>query len=417
MRQLAPDEIPAFIRSVRVPFLDPFGAGEVDEPWVARTAARIEPDRAWVVVDDDRFVANCCIYSMNVTVPSASGEANCPTLPMGGVSAVGVHPTHRRRGHLTAMMTAMLDDCRRRGEPLAGLIASESSIYGRFGFGSATDAVTATIDKRRAVMARPPALPPLRLLEPEEALEVLPGLFDRLRRGRPGQVDMHPTRWADLVADDHPGGRDGFSRPFFAVGDDGCALYRARERGGGEGDGEELSVLYLGGSSAEVEAGLWRFLFEVDLVERVVAPFRPVDDPLRWRLADPRQLRIDALGDRLHLRVLDMAAAFERRGYRGSDRVVIEVEPPAVDCGDDDAVLGRWVLEAGPEGASCRRARPAEGPDLRLGVAALGSLYLGGHPATLLASAGLVEESTRGALGAADRLLTSRPVPATAFGF
>jgi predicted acetyltransferase len=166
-----------------------------------------------------------------------------------------------------------------------------------------------------------------------------------------------------------------------------------------------------------VEAGLWRFLFEVDLVERVVAPHRPVDDPLRWRLADPRQLRIDGLEDRLHLRVLDMVAAFEPRGYRSSDRIVIEVEPPAVDCGGDDGVVGRWVLEAGPEGASCRRARPAEGADLRLGVAALGSLYLGGHPATLLAGAGLVEPATRGALGAADRLLTSRPAPATAFGF
>ena len=56
---------------------------------------------------------------------------------MRGVTWVGVLPTHRRRGVLREMMRFQLDDFRRRGEPLAALWASESVIYGRFGYGIA----------------------------------------------------------------------------------------------------------------------------------------------------------------------------------------------------------------------------------------------------------------------------------------
>ena len=59
-------------------------------------------------------------------------------LPMAAVSMVTVHPTHRRRGVLRRVMDAQLDDVARRGEPLAGLTASEASIYERFGYGTAT---------------------------------------------------------------------------------------------------------------------------------------------------------------------------------------------------------------------------------------------------------------------------------------
>jgi predicted acetyltransferase len=412
MRRLQPDELMGFLRSVHIPFLEPAGPGMEDEPAMVRAASRVEPERAWVVVDGDRFVANCCVYSMDVSVPAPPG-GECPVLPMAGVSAVGVHPTHRRRGYLTGMMGAMLDDARRRGEPLAGLIASESIIYGRYGFGSATDSATLTIDKRRAAMLRPVPIPPLRLLERDEAIKVLPDLFERLRRRRAGEVTMHPTRWAALVADDDPRRRRDSPGPFFVAGEDGYAVYRARSEGGRD----DLIVAFLGGTTPEVEAGLWRFLLEIDLVDRVVAECRPVDDPLRWRLADPRQLHVDALEDRLHLRVLDMAAAFEGRGYTGTGRLVLEVEPPAVNGGPEDSVPGRWVLDAGPDGASCRRAGPGEEPDLRLDVTTLGALYMGGHAPSVLAASGAIAELRAGAVVAADRLLTTRPAPLTVVGF
>jgi predicted acetyltransferase len=412
IRLVEPGEVLAFIRSVHVPFLDPPPVGMEDEPWVERTSARIEPDRAWVAVDGDRFVANGCVYTMDVTVPAAPGR-DCPVLPMGGVSAVGVHPTHRRRGYLTEMMALMLDDGRRRGEPLAGLIASESVIYGRFGFGSATDSACVHIDTRRAAMRFEPARPTLRLLDRAEAAKFLPELFERLRRRRPGEVSMHPTRWTDLIQDDHHDSGERGRGLFFVAGDEGYAVYRART----EDERGQLGVTYLGGATAEFEAGLWRFLFDIDLVDRVTAYRRPVDEPLRWRLADPRQLHFDAIEDRLHLRILDMSAAFEGRGYQAEGRMVLEVVPPPLAGDAEDPVPGRWVLDVGPDGASCRRAAPGVGADLRLDVTALGALYMGGHRASVLAASGAVEELRPGALGGADRLLAAGPAPLTVVGF
>src|SRR6266571_3600985 len=60
------------------------------------------------------------------------------SLPCAGVTAVGVHPTHRRRGVLRSMMDAQLRDVHERGEPLAALWASEETIYSRFGYGIAS---------------------------------------------------------------------------------------------------------------------------------------------------------------------------------------------------------------------------------------------------------------------------------------
>ena len=60
------------------------------------------------------------------------------SLPCAGVTAVGVQPTHRRRGVLRSMMDAQLRDVHERGEPIAALWASEETIYGRFGYGLAS---------------------------------------------------------------------------------------------------------------------------------------------------------------------------------------------------------------------------------------------------------------------------------------
>jgi predicted acetyltransferase len=173
----------------------------------------------------------------------------------------------------------------------------------------------------------------------------------------------------------------------------------------------------LRGTTPEVDAGLWRFVLDIDLVGHVTAKRRPLDEPLRWRLADNRQLKTNAIDDRLYVRILDVPAAFEARRYRVEGRLVVEVVPLPAGDGTPDPVPGRWVLDAGPEGASCRAARPGEDADLRLGVTELGALYLGGFPSSVLAAAGRIEELRVGALDRADTLLASSPAPLTGTGF
>ncbi len=416
VRRLRPGEEPAFRRSVQVPFLEPF-AGDPDqvtdhEMW----AATFEPGRAWVVDDGGRFAGNAAIDSLDVTLPAATGRP-CPTTPMAGVTAVGVHPTHRRRGLLSQLMAAMHDDARERGEAVAGLEASESIIYGRFGYGLAATVAEYSIESRASAFAVAAPAVDLALVDKDEALKVLPEIFDRQRRTRAGEINRGPGHWNQLLAD-RPHHRRGASARFHAVCDEGYVLYRAgRDTNVFRGKRADLVVEELRGTSPEVEAALWRFVFDVDLIGRVTVVRGPVDEPLRWRMADPRQLRTVGIEDRLYVRVLDPGAAFEARGYQAEGRLVLDVLAPTVPDTGADAAPGRWVLEAGPEGASCRRARRGEDPDLRLGLPALGTLYMGGFPASQLASGGRVEELRAGGLSMADRLLTTRPAPRSGTGF
>ena len=399
-----------------VPFLEPF-AGDPEqiadfELW----AAKSDLERAWVVDTGTNFAGNAAIYSMDVTLPPMPGLP-CPTVPMAGVSAVGVHPTHRRQGFLRQLMGAMHDDARERGEPIAGLEASESVIYGRFGYGLAANLAEYSIDTRASAFAVPSPELDLSLIGKDEALKVLPELFERQRRTRAGEVNRSSGSWAQLL-DDQPHHRGGLSARFYAVCDEGYVLYRAtRDTNVFQGDRVGVVVEELRGTTPEVEAALWRFVLDLDLVGRVTFKRCPVDEPVRWRLADPRQLHTDNIEDRLYLRILDTAAALEARGYRAEGRLVLDVLPPAAaECDIDDGP-GRWVLETSQEGASCRRARPGEEADLRLGLSALGSLYLGGFPASLLAAGGRVEELRAGAMSKADALLTTSPAPRSGTGF
>jgi len=415
VRRIRPDEASAFKRSVMVPFLDPFAGDPTQVADHELWATKIELDRAWVVDAGGRLAGNACIYSLDVTLPAATGQG-CPTIPMAGVSAVGVHPTHRRQGFLRQLMTTMHADARQRGEAVAGLEASESVIYGRFGYGLAATVAEYSIDSRASAFAVPAPELDLALVDRDEAAKVLPDLFDRQRRTRVGEVDRGPGYWNQLLAD-LPHQRNGGTARFYVVGDEGYALYRGGpEANVFQGERVTITVEELRGTTPEVEAALWRFVLDLDLVGQVGVMRRPVDEPIRWRLADPRQLRTVAIEDRLYVRILDTAAAFGARGYQGEGRLVLDVLPPESSEGEADPAPGRWVLEAGPDGASCRRAR-GEGADLRLGLPALGSLFMGGFPASLLAAGGRIEELRAGSLAVADTLLTARPAPRSGTGF
>ena len=78
-------------------------------------------------------------YDLSVTVPAP--EHGLSTLPMDGLTWVGVHPDARRKGLLTRLMRDHLHRIHDRGEAaIAGLTASETGIYGR----SATAAPAST---------------------------------------------------------------------------------------------------------------------------------------------------------------------------------------------------------------------------------------------------------------------------------
>src|SRR5687768_6817188 len=117
LRPITDDEFPAYARTLAAAFAGSLTDEEVED-WRLVT----ELDRTLAGFDRGQIVATAGAYTMQLTLPGGT------TVPVAGVTAVSVRPTHRRRGLLTAMMDRQLDDVASRGEPIAILTASEALI-------------------------------------------------------------------------------------------------------------------------------------------------------------------------------------------------------------------------------------------------------------------------------------------------
>lgn len=367
--------------------------------------AFLEVDRALVAVDGDEVVGSAAAVSLQLTVPGPV------PVPAAGLTYVGVLPTHRRQGILTALMAHQLHDARARGEPLAALLASEATIYGRFGFGVAVSTSAVELERAHAAFRRPlDVAGRLRMVDPAEMVAVLAPVYDRYHRRQPGEVSRSPGWWARRMADredQHQGAGPRFAAVWEGAGGEdlaGYATYRVRPRWADGLAGHVLEVEDLVAVTPEAHAGLWQFCLGVDLVRVVRAENVPLGEPLRWLLRDPRRLRVTASKDFLWVRVLDVEAALSARSYGSDASLVIEVSDRT------GAAAGRYRLTGGGVGAAaCHRTDRAA--DLALDVAELGAVYLGGVRFSTLAGAGLVAELGPGALARADALFASTPVP------
>jgi predicted acetyltransferase len=360
-----------------------------------------ELGRSLAAFDGDRIVGGAGAYSMRVTVPGA-------TVPMAGVTGVGVTPTHRRRGILTALMRRQLDDLHEGGEAVAGLWASEGSIYWRFGYGPAAYGTTMDLDGRWTRFAHPlEDEGSIELLTRADAMRVMSAVYERVRPLRPGMLERSPEWW-EYRFDDSERRRGGASELFFAVRSDGrgepdaYAAYRVEHRWQ-VGAASILKVAEVGAANPRAHAGIWRFLLDIDLIGSVNGWNFPVDDPLRFLLSDPQ--RLDArLRETLWLRLVDVANSLASRAYSVQDALTIQVFDDFCPWNE-----GVYRLEAGPEGASCTPTHAA--PDLVTGANELAAAFLGGNRLSTLAAAGRVSEETDGALRRADALFAADAVP------
>lgn len=357
-------------------------------------------DRSIAVFDQGNIVGGAHSHRLEMSIPGA-------TAIVAGVSNVAVQPTHRRQGVMTRMMHHQINDVHQRGEPLAALFATESLIYGRFGYGIGSLYERWTIERHHNAFARRYEGPGrIAFVDPPDISKRFSEVFRRSTLDRPGVFQRAAQRqWhRDSRLPEHQqGGRGGL---FFVAYEedgrvDGYATYRT---GGGL-----LTVNELVAATKEANAALWRFCFDVDLITSTEALKRPVDDPLPWMLADPRRLQ-RSRRDGLWLRIVDVIASLELRRYGGSDRLVLEVKDDLCPWND-----GRFELEGSPEGGACRASTSS--PDLVIPVSGLASTYLGAVSFSTLSQAGVVEERTPGALLRADRLFAVQYEPWTPHNF
>jgi predicted acetyltransferase len=401
VRSITDAELPAYLQSVGTGFLFETEPSEASvEFW--RTVYGGEFERRLGAFVDGGLRGTTGSFGAELTVPGGA------TIPMGAVTQVTVLPTHRRRGLLTAMMRTQLEDSIARGEIAAMLIAAEWPIYGRFGYGMAVEAAGTVIDARNAAFTTPIDAN-VELVGKEAIRDIVPAVFDAHRVTSPGAIDRPPVWW-DMFSgrlerpnDGHPKNRTYIVHRDQRGKPDGYAVYDTNENWQHNRPEVTLSIRELIHASPAAYRNLWRFLCEIDWITEVRGHVRPVDEDLRPLLVDGRVTRQVDRNDHMWVRLLDVPAAMSARAYEAEASVVIEVTDPFLDRG------GRFKLDVGPDGASCKPARRS--PDLSLGVDVLGATYLGGSSLRMYELAGRVEEHRRGTLARLDRALRTARAP------
>lgn len=367
-----------------------FGAPPPEER-MQRFAELITFERMHGAWSDGSVVGGAGAFPFKLTVPGGD-------VPTAGVTVVGTYPTHRRRGVLRSLMRAQLDAVHERGESLAALWASEETIYGRFGYGLASFCGEITLAHEYATLAHPtePA-GELRFVEPDEALELLPPVYERIRMAWPGMFSRNRQWWEDRSLRDPEERREGSGPKRWIVYErdgmiDGYAAYRHKPGWDAGSTVAELRVLEALGATNEALRDIWAYLLAIDWVATVKAWLLPRDHLLFLLLAAPRRMRY-RMGDALWVRLVDVGAALSARRYSDDGSVVFDVVDDFCSWNQ-----GRWKLEGG------EASRTDDEADLSVPVQSLGSAYLGGISFAELARAGRVEELKDGALGRADRL-------------
>jgi predicted acetyltransferase len=367
-----------------------FGSADPDLERTERfSRAGLPFERMHAAWDDGRIIGGAGAFPFELTVPGG-------TLPCAGVTVVGVLPTHRRRGVLTAMMRAQLEDVRSRGEVLAALWASEETIYGRFGYGLAS--LSGEIEVPRTYgLLREPADPAARtrLVSLQEAKELVPPIYDRVRLETPGMFARTEAWWELRNLSDPPERREGAGAKNAVVVEldgtaAGYALYRITMKWEGGSSVGYAQVVEAMADSPRAVRELWRYLLELDWVASIRASLLPIDHPLFLLLRTPRRMKL-RVGDALWCRLVDVGAALSGRSYAATDEIVLDVADSFLP---ENA--GRWRLAGG------EASRTEADADLALNVTELGSVYLGGFTFAELRRAGLVRELTPGAVERAD---------------
>lgn len=402
IRPISMSELPQFMRVADHAFNSNWPTDQILE-WERPV---FEPERSLAAFDGDEIIGTARIMSFDLIVP---GGADIGTA---GVTSVAVMPSHRRRGVLSSLMTTQLADVAAGTEPVAALFASESVIYGRYGYGVATGHLRFDIKRGEALLKAPANPPRLRIVDPKSAVDALRLVHDTVRATRPGMMSRNEGYW-NIVLSDLEFMRDGQSPTACVLAEDdtgprGYALYAAKPDWGSDGlPAHVLNVHELFGIDNDAVTALWADMFSRDLVATIKTRSRPVDDPLLQQLSDPRRTRA-LYTDGLWIRLVDLPAALTQRRYTCAVDLVIDVIDERLPANN-----GRWRLEAsglGDDGKpTCERT--TADPDLVLPVAALGAAYLGGTRLGALATAGQITELRPGAVAALSAAMWWDPAP------
>ncbi|HEY0637866.1 MAG TPA: GNAT family N-acetyltransferase [Pseudonocardiaceae bacterium] len=394
LRAARPDELADVLR------LDALVWGNGADPARDRCYTEfLEADRAICAFHDGELVGVQCTVSLDLTVPGGA------RLPLAGATWLLVHPLHRGRGLMAVLDTAVRSDPGFT-EPLYGGMPHDPAVRrSRDEYGPASRHAEWTIDltRHRGLRHVPEDDGTLEYVPVADAIAAMREVAAGLQGVRNGWVRRKPCLDDYKYSLAHLAGASYGPITFVVHRDragsvDGVLAYQLGASSESQGRPEgSLRVVELLGLSTVVEAQLWKHCVDNRLVYQLVALRRPVDDPVVYRLADPRDAR-PTIRDDMYLTLRDVPVALSARRYARDDALVIELRDG-----------GRYRLEGGLDGADCRPVTTT--PDLTVSRAALSAAYLGDLSLRTSAGAGHVDEHTPGAVDRAAGMFTWAPAP------
>jgi predicted acetyltransferase len=401
LRPIAADEFDSLYALARTAFHDP------NPPEDGRDVeySVFEPGRSIGVYDNETLVGAAGAYTRDMTVPGGP-------MPVACVTWVSVAAEYTRRGLLTRMMRHQLNELHERGgEPVAALWASESGIYGRYGYGLAARHARITANLRELRLVRPVPSAERRIRTGEAANPVLrsevAAVYERVRTTVAGHCDRRGAWW-DFRLHDPESGRHGAGPLRLAIhdgptGPDGYVAFSVNPKWQDDGPHSTANLSEFCAETPDASAALWSFVFSLGLVGELSYRIAPNDTPLLHMVDQPRRLKV-GLMDNLWVRLVDVGRALAARAYAAPVDVVFDVSDEFCPWN-----AGRWRLQGGPAGAVC--ARTTDEPDMALTSTELGAAYLGGTTLDALARAGLVRELKTGALRTASTAFAEPRTP------
>ena len=368
-------------------------------------------------VDPTTYAGIYGVRPMQLAIPDGTGGGRA--VPVAGLSWVGVHPDHRRRGLLTAMLKHHYEQTRHEGGHLSALHASEPGIYGRHGYGLASLELEVQVGRGSTFTAP-------HLEEEAATITTRLGTVDDAgmsKRRRQMDLDLLATNVGTIVgspdfyddlshvtAEDT---RDGEPpRILVAVQDGrdvGYAVFKRKHKWPNSRPAAEVSVTTLSGGPA-ARLALMRRVTDLDLSGTITINGIGGSDPLLSWVQGPRGLGDVKPFDSLWVRLVDLPEALAARGYEADGDAVVEIS-------DEQAPwnAGRWRIRV-KDGAA-EATRTDDEAEVSLPVSALGAAYLGAANLAEMHRAGVIAEHRPGAVRELWRAFRTDVGPYAARGF
>ena len=135
-RKLRPGDREALVRLGTLAFGE--SVSEWKEYYDPEKNPLLDPDQVYVIEEDGEVRAGATVLSLEVYLDGKPA-------PMGGVSAVMVHPAYRRRGYAGKLMRAALVGTRERGISVSMLWPFAHTFYRSFGYELAGETISYTL--------------------------------------------------------------------------------------------------------------------------------------------------------------------------------------------------------------------------------------------------------------------------------